>query len=150
MSTLNSCIFIPAVKKEPRVQQKQYDIFISYAHGPGNHIVKKLVNYLQNVRGLRIWFDEKNIEHDMVESMRTGIEQSKCFIAVLSQKYEDSPWCLRETHHAIRMGIPVIPVKVNNYKLAKWCLFMYGHIYYVALQYKKHWKKQIRKLCLTK
>lgn len=94
-----------------------YDLFVSYAHGPGQGDGKadllsawtvQLANDLRyhiNVQlgikdpssSFKIWIDpEIRANHPLTETIKDTIKRSGLFLAVMSHYYLKSPWCLDE------------------------------------------------------
>jgi hypothetical protein len=69
-------------------------VFISFDWGeetrdyPNQKRVMKIAEELRN-RGLRIWLDKDQMSGDMKNKMTTGIENTKCFLAFITDNYHN-------------------------------------------------------------
>ena len=95
------------------VESSQFDIFFSYSH-----VKKPFVVHLYEVftkLGFRVWLDQNNMGHDMVASLKKGIESSTVAICFVDQNYQQSKICQGELHHARNVAKkPVVVVIVED------------------------------------
>ena len=95
-----------------------YDLFVSYAHDDGWQLIEPLVEYIKQKHlefspagPLEVFFDKRSIPTGRFweVEIRTGLRQSKMFLAVISPNYlrADMPgrpnWCRREWDEFIRL-----------------------------------------------
>lgn len=76
---INNCLF------------KKFDCFLSHNWGVDNINHKKisLINEALLKRGLKTWFDEKEMEGNIRFKMAEGIDNTSCVIVFITQQYRD-------------------------------------------------------------
>jgi tetratricopeptide (TPR) repeat protein len=81
-------------------------LFISYSR-----VQLNIANDLSKIqiRYCYFWIDQHDIPGtaDWWNEICKGIEECYCFIALLSQAYLDSPFCMGELEYALRLGKPI-------------------------------------------
>jgi hypothetical protein len=103
----------------------KYDIFISYGHlddedpagdvnGWVDLLVERLPRLISGTLGYlpRIWRDERSLTGDALlrAAISEGISQSLLFVPILSPRYVQSDWCLRELEAFIKNPpVPNVP-----------------------------------------
>ncbi|XP_059064108.1 disease resistance protein Roq1 [Cryptomeria japonica] len=105
-STSTSGRSIMPVKKVP------YDIFINH-RGPDvkKGVATNLYNTLNGI-GVRVFLDEKELElgdsfpHEVEEAMSS----SSLHLAIFSENYAQSPWCLAELSFMLETGTQIVPI----------------------------------------
>jgi hypothetical protein len=82
-----------------------YDVFISYSH-KDKQFVAALTDLLESKR-LKVWYDDFSIlpGDSIIEKLARGIENSKCFVVVLSPDFVRSGWCKSELSMAINLAL---------------------------------------------
>lgn len=94
------------------------DVFISHKWGEHKDFVRSLSAALQQI-GYRVWFDEKNMGHDMPQSMKNGVMKSKIFLACICRNYQQSDNCMLELRAAKDNNKPIITILLDSgYPLA--------------------------------
>ena len=86
----------------------KYDAFLSYSHAQdtdlGTSLEKALEKFAKPTfkrRALEIFRDANDLSlaSDLGDKIRTGLEDSKYFVCMASQKYAQSKWCGREVDY---------------------------------------------------
>jgi hypothetical protein len=102
-------------------RSKRYDGFMSYFSGDAEfarHLERNL-----RLRNLNIWRDERDIEvgDSLSTTIQEGLEQSYCFVVVLSPEALTRPWVNEELRaaYARRLAgeLKVLPVVYKDCKL---------------------------------
>lgn len=90
------------------------DVFISYATADRVRAFE-ICHHLESL-GHSCWIAPRNIRagHDYGEEIIRGIEQSRCFVLVLSAAANTSIYVKREVERAVSKGKPVFPVRVED------------------------------------
>lgn len=88
-------------------------VFVSYAHDD-QESARFVDTYLRKL-GLDTWFDRSEIEPAMplAEYIPQGIDGCSHFMPLLSRKYTESDWCLRELKLAMGDGTKIVPVRID-------------------------------------
>ena len=93
---------------------KEPFVFVSYAH-KDTESVYSLINYLHE-KGCRIWYDQGiEVGVKWTDAIASKIHISKIFITCISRNTVESPNCSRELNSAVKYGVVVLPVYINNY-----------------------------------
>src|SRR5262245_22089531 len=82
----------------------QHDLFISYAHADDKRWIQAFEDELRDEisrrlgMGISVWQDTSKIRagENWQVAIQEGIEGSAAFVAVVSPRYQNSPWCARE------------------------------------------------------
>ena len=81
-----------------------YDIFLSYSHGKHDKLIPQAYRIYKTLinAGFSVWFDfdQMKSSHDVKKQMRTGINNSSLFVALLSPDYMKSYNCNYEFAYA--------------------------------------------------
>ena len=95
------------------IESSQFNIFFSYSHS-----MKPFVVHLFDVMtqlGFKVWLDENNMGHDIIASMKKGIENSTVAMCFVDQSYQQSKHCQAELQHARSVAKkPVVVVVVEG------------------------------------
>ncbi|XP_057847159.2 toll/interleukin-1 receptor-like protein [Cryptomeria japonica] len=89
-----------------------YDVFINHRGPDVKHTLAATLYKTLTGMGLRVFLDKEELElgdfppAEIEEAMRSA----SLHIAILSQNYAQSPWCLAELSFILKTGIPIIPV----------------------------------------
>jgi serine/threonine protein kinase len=81
------------------INHKHFDIFLSHTWS-SKPFLSHVYAYLSR-HGYRVWYDQNEMRHDMIDSMNEGIENSKYFMACVSQAYQKSKNCMFEFTKAV-------------------------------------------------
>lgn len=79
------------------------DVFISYSHGDGK-VVEPLVRWLQDVAGLRVWWDASRLTAGdrLAAALPKGLESARAAVFCVSQHWNASSWCEDEYNAALQ------------------------------------------------
>ncbi|XP_059064101.1 TMV resistance protein N-like [Cryptomeria japonica] len=95
-----------------RDRKLSYDVFINH-RGPDvkRTLAATLYKTLTGM-GLRIFLDREELELDdfLTAEIEDAMRSVSLHIAVVSQNYAQSPWCLVELSFMLKTGIPIIPI----------------------------------------
>ena len=78
------------------------DIFLSHLWSE-KHYVRHIKHRLSSF-GYRVWYDQDNMDHSLVDSMKGSIDNSKAVLVCLHRKYFKSANCMLELNHALSVG----------------------------------------------
>ncbi|RMZ96525.1 hypothetical protein BpHYR1_008771 [Brachionus plicatilis] len=77
--------------------------------------------------GHKIWIDVQDIRGSSLESMAKAIENSKCVLMCMTEKYKQSPNCRAEAEYAFNIRKPIIPLLMQkNYAPDGWLGIILG------------------------
>jgi len=92
----------------------QYDVFINHrGTDVKNSLASLIYNHLKSKEStLRVFLDQKEIPYgvDFATAIETAIQSSSVHIAIFSERYAESSWCLDELDLILRSKRPLIPV----------------------------------------
>jgi hypothetical protein len=112
------------------IQQKKYDIFISYSH-KDKQFCKQLYDDLKQ-HGYRIWIDFDSMHGNMMDAMAQAIEQSSIIIICMSESYRRSNFCRAEAQYAFQRQLFMVPILIQkHYKPDGWLAFIIGSLLYI-------------------
>jgi hypothetical protein len=92
-------------------------VFISHSSKDIPIIIQPIVDHLQN-RGHKVWYGLERIHggDKIISSLSEAIRQSSIFLLVISDHYNESPWCMWEyeaiASKCIRSGRPVVIIQI--------------------------------------
>ena len=101
------------------LSNSSYDIFFSHPWKKKS-VLRHAKRYL-NAVGYKVWYDEDDIQWDLVKSMRDGVAKSKVVLACISRDYENSQNCmfeLRETCNLASKPIVTLATDANPFSWA--------------------------------
>ena len=96
------------------MDNKKYDVFISYRRENGREIARLLQQGLTQ-RGLRVFFDLDELRDGKFnEALYGAIDAAKNLIIIMStgaldRCVNEGDWVRRELEHALRKGVNVVP-----------------------------------------
>ena len=92
----------------------QFDVFISYSHEDKAAADAACATLEQ--AGIRCWIAPRDIVPgmDWSESIINAIERAKLIVLIFSGHANESPQIKREVERAIHMGLPIIPVRIED------------------------------------
>ena len=82
-----------------------FDIFLSH-RWTEKYFVRHLYKVLHD-RGYRVWYDENDMQHNLVKSMQDGIAKSKVVLICASPSYQTSINTMFELNHASNYVDPI-------------------------------------------
>ncbi|XP_057825177.1 disease resistance protein RUN1 isoform X1 [Cryptomeria japonica] len=89
-----------------------YDVFINHRGPDVKHTLAASLYNTLTVMGLRVFLDKEELE--LGDFLPTEIEEAmrsaSLHIAIFSQNYAESPWCLAELSFMIKTGTKIVPV----------------------------------------
>jgi hypothetical protein len=88
------------------------DVFISYGHGDRRFVDRLSRDLRQN--GLSVWIDRDEIRvgESLIERIRSGIDNARTFVVVVSRTSVNSPWVRQELDIAMHRQIQGRQLKV--------------------------------------
>lgn len=90
-----------------------FQVFLSH-RGPDakNHIASLIHNQLTQFHQLRTFIDKKGIRagHYIIDEIQKAIKSASVHVAIFSQGYAQSEWCLNELVSMLESTRPIIPV----------------------------------------
>jgi hypothetical protein len=91
-----------------------HDVFISYSSAQRALAFEVTERFETN--NVRCWIAPRNIPGGVVwiDAIMSAITSSRLMLTLLSQNANKSEMVLRELIHAIKTGIPILPVRVEN------------------------------------
>ncbi|KAH9289130.1 hypothetical protein KI387_033247, partial [Taxus chinensis] len=95
-----------------RIKQLPYDVFINHRGPDVKHTLAMDLYHALSGMGLRPFLDSKELEtgdflpREITEAMRSA----ELHIAIFSEKYAESPWCLAELSFMLKTDTPIVPV----------------------------------------
>ena len=104
------------------MENKKYDVFISYRRENGREIARTLQQGLTQ-RGLKVFFDLEEIRDGKFnEALYESIDMAKNLVVImttgaLDRCANDGDWVRRELEHALGKGVNVIPVRPSGHQL---------------------------------
>ncbi|KAF3783298.1 Toll/interleukin-1 receptor-like protein [Nymphaea thermarum] len=88
----------------------QYDVFLSFRGETRHSFTRDLYNALRD-HGIRTFRDTEELKTgERIADLMHKIEVSEVFVAVISENYAESKWCLREIAKMVDCGRWIIPV----------------------------------------
>jgi hypothetical protein len=91
-----------------------HDVFISYSSK--DKTIADAVCARLEARGIRCWIAPRDVHPGLpyAEEIIDGIQTSRVMVLVLSANANSSPHIPKEVERAVSLGIPVIPLRVEN------------------------------------
>ncbi|XP_057869576.2 TMV resistance protein N [Cryptomeria japonica] len=94
------------------LQKPQYDVFINHR---GPDVKEKLASRLYNIFNemkLTAFLDSQELEYGdfLPTTLEAAMRSASLHIAIFSEKYAKSPWCLAELSFMLKTGAKIIPV----------------------------------------
>ena len=92
----------------------QFDVFISYSHEDKAAADSACATLEQ--AGIRCWISPRDIVPgmDWSELIINAIERAKLMVLIFSGHANESPQIKREVERAVHMGLPIIPVRIED------------------------------------
>jgi hypothetical protein len=94
-----------------------YDIFFSHPWISKPFLCH--VYHFLSATGYKVWYDQKDMGHDLNLSMRTGIVSSNIIVVCLNEAYQTSANCLKELRWAKQENKTIV-VLVTQANLLSW------------------------------
>ncbi|GLJ33276.1 hypothetical protein SUGI_0669470 [Cryptomeria japonica] len=104
----------PSSSGRPTMPERKlpYDVFINYRGPDVKHTLAAGLYNTLTVMGLRVFLDKEELE--LGDFLPTEIEEAmrsaSLHIAIFSQNYAESPWCLAELAFMLKTGTQIAPV----------------------------------------
>ena len=77
--------------------------------------------------GHKVWIDFEQIHGSSLESMAKAVEESKCILMCMTEKYKLSPNCRLEAEYSLQLNKPIIPlIMQERYKPDGWLGMILG------------------------
>ena len=91
-----------------------HDVFISYANQ--DKAVADAACATLESRKIRCWIAPRDVlpGTPYAESIIEGLNRSRVFVLVFSAHSNDSQQVMREVEKAVRKGLPIIPLRIDN------------------------------------
>ncbi|KAH9288589.1 hypothetical protein KI387_032706, partial [Taxus chinensis] len=92
--------------------QKPYDVFINHRGPDVKHTLAATLYDTLNRMGLKVFLDSEELELGdfLPEAIQEAMRTSSLHIAIFSEKYAQSPWCLAELSFMLKTGTTIIPI----------------------------------------
>lgn len=120
------------VKKDRRMQQTKYDIFISYKRRDKKKVFE-LKDYIEKSVGINCWIDLDGIESDaqFINVIIKAINEAQVFLFMYSSFHAeiddyDTDWTVREINFAQMKRKRIVFLNIDNTDLTDWFAFMFG------------------------
>jgi len=94
------------------LSNSSYDIFFSHpwTQKPVLRYVKRYLNAV----GYKVWYDEDDMQWDLVKSMQEGVSKSKVVLVCISRAYESSRNCMFELTESCKLANkPIIALSTD-------------------------------------
>ena len=126
VSTVNKLWFaVPNVRNSRKRRRPHFAAFLAYCHNDSDFVINKLYEPLQQYlhRALPNWSPESlTLLYDkhflpgqsLDEICRAAVYDSYVTIAIVSDSFIQSPWCLYEMENAVAANVPVIPLYLTH------------------------------------
>ncbi|GLJ07212.1 hypothetical protein SUGI_0061710 [Cryptomeria japonica] len=90
----------------------KYDVFINHRGKDVKDTIASLVYHNLSNRKLKVFLDNKEMEHGeaIPHKIYQAISTASVHIAIFSENYAESVWCLSELSLAEESGAPIIPI----------------------------------------
>lgn len=92
---------------------RSYDVFINHRGPDVKHtLAAKIYKMLTSDMGLRVFLDDKEFElgDNLATELDSAIKSSSLHIAIFSENYAQSRWCLDELTLMRRTGAKIVPI----------------------------------------
>lgn len=82
--------------------QYMYDAFVSYSHSDSSFVIQNIIENLETTRGLRLCLHQRDFlpGNEIAVNITSAINNSRRTIAVITNSYLDSYWCMFEFNMA--------------------------------------------------
>lgn len=129
------------------MEQKKYDIFVSYSRADID-IVRKLVDDIYTKSNVHCWVDWNGIESgdQFVDVIINAIDKVDTVLFILSDNSMASEFARREIDYARNTGKKIVPVVVDGGKLRGWFLFFFGSVDYIDIKVPMQYDKLLRNI----
>ncbi|GLJ48025.1 hypothetical protein SUGI_1014210 [Cryptomeria japonica] len=89
-----------------------YDVFINHHGGDSKHTVAKAIYNSLHSTGLRVFLDKDELKLGdfFPKTLEEAMLSAELHIAIFSEHYAQSPWCLAELAFMVKTGTKIIPV----------------------------------------
>lgn len=104
---------------------KYYDVFLSYSHNDSEELTRNIYSSLVK-KGLRVFIDDVEILTGdiIIEKIIDAINDSKIFVAIISDSYSKSGWCKHEmiqvlVDYANKSNVDILPFRINDAEIPR-------------------------------
>ncbi|KAH9287870.1 hypothetical protein KI387_031987, partial [Taxus chinensis] len=103
--------FAPSTSSK-RIKQLPYDVFINHRGPDVKHTLAMALYGALSGMGLRPFLDSKELEKGdfLPRAIKEAMSSAEFHIAIFSEKYAESPWCLAELSFMLKTGNRFVPV----------------------------------------
>ncbi|KAH9287874.1 hypothetical protein KI387_031991, partial [Taxus chinensis] len=103
--------FAPSTSSK-RIKQLPYDVFINHRGPDVKHTLAMALYGALSGMGLRPFLDSKELETGdfLPREIKEAMSSAELHIAIFSEKYAESPWCLAELSFMLKTGTRFVPV----------------------------------------
>lgn len=117
--THNDVIDDRELEKDSEKKEDDKHIMISY-NRDSRDMCLQIKKELEGL-GHKVWIDVERMHGSSLEAMAHAIEQSKCVLVCMTEKYKQSPNCRAEAEYVFQIGKPFIPlIMQKGYKPDGW------------------------------
>lgn len=112
-------------------ESRSFDVFIS--HSSKDKAVSDAVCAVLEANGIRCWIAPRDVLPGMPygDALIEAIHQSRVMVLILSASANDSGQVMREVERAVSSGIPIIPLKVEDFPLSKSLEYFLGSVHWL-------------------
>ncbi|KAH9332134.1 hypothetical protein KI387_043715 [Taxus chinensis] len=103
--------FAPSTSSK-RMKTSPYDVFINHRGPDVKHTLAMALYDTLSAMRLRVFLDSKELETGdfLPREIKEAMHNAELHIAIFSEKYAESPWCLAELSFMLKTGTPIVPV----------------------------------------
>ncbi|GLJ45967.1 hypothetical protein SUGI_0967970 [Cryptomeria japonica] len=89
-----------------------YDVFVSHHGGDVKHSLADTIYKALDSTGLRVFLDKDELKLGdfFPNALEEAMRSASIHIAIFSENYANSPWCLAELAFMMQTGIKFIPI----------------------------------------
>ncbi|GBG30409.1 Ankyrin repeat domain-containing protein 50 [Hondaea fermentalgiana] len=90
--------------------RRAFPVFFSYYQSEGTEVARILKLYLQQSLGQAPFLDVDNLMD--LQQLLMHVHSSEAVVPLLSKNYFSRPFCLCELCEAVKLGVPLVPVRI--------------------------------------
>lgn len=101
----------PSASK-PMKRPHFYHVFINHRGQDVKSTIATIIYGLLTQCHLSVFLDEPELENGdfFPETLQAAMSSALVHIAIFSERYAESPWCLAELSYMVKSGAPIIPI----------------------------------------